>query len=94
MLASDAFFPFSWNDSVEIACKAGVSAIVHPGGSLRDQVTRPAMPYVCVCVRVPRAAQNVRGGEARTQRQEGSRGTARLCMCARCVCASVRAAYH
>lgn len=37
VLASDAFFPFSWNDSVEIACKAGVKAIVHPGGSLRDQ---------------------------------------------------------
>lgn len=37
VLASDAFFPFSWNDSVEIACKAGVAAIVHPGGSLRDQ---------------------------------------------------------
>lgn len=36
-LASDAFFPFSWNDSVEIACKAGVAAIVHPGGSVRDQ---------------------------------------------------------
>lgn len=35
MLASDAFFPFSWNDSVEIACKAGVAAIVHPGGSVR-----------------------------------------------------------
>lgn len=37
VLASDAFFPFSWNDSVEIACKAGVAAIVHPGGSVRDQ---------------------------------------------------------
>lgn len=37
VLASDAFFPFSWNDSVEIACRAGVAAIVHPGGSLRDQ---------------------------------------------------------
>lgn len=37
VLASDAFFPFSWNDSVEIACKAGVVAIVHPGGSVRDQ---------------------------------------------------------
>ncbi|GLC46861.1 hypothetical protein PLESTB_001542000 [Pleodorina starrii] len=37
VLASDAFFPFSWGDSVEIACKAGVAAIVHPGGSLRDQ---------------------------------------------------------
>lgn len=37
VMASDAFFPFSWNDSVELACKAGVAAIVHPGGSLRDK---------------------------------------------------------
>jgi phosphoribosylaminoimidazolecarboxamide formyltransferase/IMP cyclohydrolase len=37
VLASDAFFPFSWNDSVELACKAGVAAIAHPGGSLRDE---------------------------------------------------------
>lgn len=36
VLASDAFFPFSWGDSVELACKAGVKAIVHPGGSIRD----------------------------------------------------------
>ena len=36
-LASDAFFPFSWNDAVERACQAGVAAIVQPGGSLRDQ---------------------------------------------------------
>ena len=35
-LASDAFFPFSWNDSVEKACQAGVSVIAHPGGSMRD----------------------------------------------------------
>jgi phosphoribosylaminoimidazolecarboxamide formyltransferase/IMP cyclohydrolase len=33
-MASDAFFPFP--DSVETAIKAGVSAIVHPGGSVRD----------------------------------------------------------
>lgn len=37
VLASDAFFPFSWNDSVEKACQAGIAAIAHPGGSLRDQ---------------------------------------------------------
>ncbi|KAI8102701.1 hypothetical protein M9434_005498 [Picochlorum sp. BPE23] len=37
VMASDAFFPFSWNDSVEIACQKGVKAIVHPGGSMRDQ---------------------------------------------------------
>ncbi len=35
VMASDAFFPFS--DSVEIAHKAGISAIVQPGGSVRDQ---------------------------------------------------------
>lgn len=35
VLASDAFFPF--NDCVEVAAKAGISAIVQPGGSVRDQ---------------------------------------------------------
>ncbi len=35
VLASDAFFPFS--DCVEEAHKAGITAIVQPGGSLRDQ---------------------------------------------------------
>jgi len=35
VMASDAFFPFA--DSVEIADKAGVTAIVQPGGSVRDQ---------------------------------------------------------
>lgn len=39
VLASDAFFPFSWGDSVEKACQAGVKAIAHPGGSIRDQVS-------------------------------------------------------
>ncbi|HHW18259.1 MAG TPA: bifunctional phosphoribosylaminoimidazolecarboxamide formyltransferase/IMP cyclohydrolase [Firmicutes bacterium] len=34
-LASDAFFPFP--DSVEEAAKAKISAIAHPGGSIRDQ---------------------------------------------------------
>lgn len=37
VMASDAFFPFA--DSVEIAAKAGVSAVVQPGGSKRDQET-------------------------------------------------------
>ena len=35
VLASDAFFPFA--DCVEVAAKAGISAIVQPGGSIRDQ---------------------------------------------------------
>ena len=34
MLASDAFFPFP--DGVEAAAKAGVTAIIQPGGSIRD----------------------------------------------------------
>lgn len=33
-LASDAFFPFP--DSVEVAAAAGVTAVIHPGGSVRD----------------------------------------------------------
>lgn len=35
VMASDAFFPFP--DSVEEAAAAGVTAIVHPGGSIRDE---------------------------------------------------------
>ena len=35
VLGSDAFFPFA--DGVEKACRAGVTAIVQPGGSLRDK---------------------------------------------------------
>ena len=34
VMASDAFFPFS--DCVEIADKAGIRAVIHPGGSIRD----------------------------------------------------------
>ena len=34
VLASDAYFPF--DDSVETAAKAGVTAIIQPGGSIRD----------------------------------------------------------
>ncbi len=34
VMASDAFFPFP--DSVQVAAKAGITAVVHPGGSARD----------------------------------------------------------
>lgn len=34
VLASDAFFPFA--DNVEVAHAAGVSAVIQPGGSMRD----------------------------------------------------------
>ena len=35
VMASDAFFPFA--DCVEAAYKAGITAIIQPGGSVRDQ---------------------------------------------------------
>ncbi len=35
VMASDAFFPFA--DSVEIAHEAGITAVIQPGGSVRDQ---------------------------------------------------------
>jgi phosphoribosylaminoimidazolecarboxamide formyltransferase / IMP cyclohydrolase len=34
VMASDAFFPFP--DCVEIAHNAGVTAVIQPGGSVRD----------------------------------------------------------
>lgn len=34
VMASDAFFPFA--DCVEIADEAGIKAVIHPGGSIRD----------------------------------------------------------
>lgn len=37
VLASDAYFPFP--DSVELAAEAGVTAIIQPGGSIRDKET-------------------------------------------------------
>lgn len=35
VLASDAFFPF--RDSIDLASKAGISAIIQPGGSKKDE---------------------------------------------------------
>ena len=34
---SDAFFPF--DDNVEAAHKAGITAIIQPGGAMRDQLS-------------------------------------------------------
>jgi phosphoribosylaminoimidazolecarboxamide formyltransferase/IMP cyclohydrolase len=34
VMASDAFFPFA--DSVEIAHEAGITAVIQPGGSIKD----------------------------------------------------------
>jgi phosphoribosylaminoimidazolecarboxamide formyltransferase/IMP cyclohydrolase len=35
VMASDAFFPFP--DALEVAAEAGVTAVIHPGGSVRDE---------------------------------------------------------
>jgi phosphoribosylaminoimidazolecarboxamide formyltransferase/IMP cyclohydrolase len=35
VMASDAFFPFP--DCVELADQAGITAVVQPGGSIKDQ---------------------------------------------------------
>ncbi|HEV8190635.1 MAG TPA: bifunctional phosphoribosylaminoimidazolecarboxamide formyltransferase/IMP cyclohydrolase, partial [Ktedonobacterales bacterium] len=44
VLASDAYFPFP--DGVEVAAKAGVTAIIQPGGSIRDdEAVRMANRY-------------------------------------------------
>ncbi|TLP82771.1 bifunctional phosphoribosylaminoimidazolecarboxamide formyltransferase/IMP cyclohydrolase [Maribacter sp. ACAM166] len=37
VLASDAFFPFP--DCVEIAGKAGITSVIQPGGSIKDQLS-------------------------------------------------------
>ena len=35
VMASDAFFPF--RDGIDAAAEAGISAIIQPGGSIRDE---------------------------------------------------------
>lgn len=49
VLASDAYFPFT--DGVEAAAKAGVTAIIQPGGSIRDEeVIRKANLYAIAMI--------------------------------------------
>jgi phosphoribosylaminoimidazolecarboxamide formyltransferase/IMP cyclohydrolase len=36
VMASDAFFPFP--DGVELGLRAGVGAVIQPGGSVRDEL--------------------------------------------------------
>jgi phosphoribosylaminoimidazolecarboxamide formyltransferase/IMP cyclohydrolase len=35
VMASDAFFPF--RDGIDNAAKVGITAVIQPGGSMRDQ---------------------------------------------------------
>jgi phosphoribosylaminoimidazolecarboxamide formyltransferase/IMP cyclohydrolase len=35
VMASDAFFPF--RDGIDAAAKAGIAAVIQPGGSMRDE---------------------------------------------------------
>ncbi len=51
-LASDAFFPFP--DSVELAAKYGIKAIIQPGGSIRDkEVIETAEKHGIILVMIP-----------------------------------------
>jgi phosphoribosylaminoimidazolecarboxamide formyltransferase/IMP cyclohydrolase len=43
VLASDAFFPFP--DNIELAAEAGVTAVVQPGGSIRDSEVMEAADH-------------------------------------------------
>lgn len=46
VLASDAFFPFP--DSIELAHSAGISAIIQPGGSVKDKEVIDACNKYCI----------------------------------------------
>jgi phosphoribosylaminoimidazolecarboxamide formyltransferase/IMP cyclohydrolase len=48
VLASDAFFPFA--DGPELAIDAGVSAIIQPGGSVRDEDVVAAVDAAAVAM--------------------------------------------
>ena len=48
-MASDAFFPF--RDGIDVAAEAGVTAIIQPGGSIRDnEVIKAANEHNIVMV--------------------------------------------
>ena len=54
VLASDAFFPFA--DGVELAAESGITAVVQPGGSIRDDeviaaANKAGIAMVCTGVR-------------------------------------------
>ena len=36
VMASDAYFPFA--DAIALAAQAGVTAVIQPGGSIRDEM--------------------------------------------------------
>ncbi len=48
VLASDGFFPKP--DSIELAKKAGISAIIQPGGSIQDQAVIEACDRAKICM--------------------------------------------
>ncbi|MBI4437152.1 MAG: bifunctional phosphoribosylaminoimidazolecarboxamide formyltransferase/IMP cyclohydrolase [Candidatus Omnitrophica bacterium] len=54
VLASDGFFPFP--DNVEVAARAGIRAIIQPGGSIRDREVIEA----CDCSEIAMVVTNLR----------------------------------
>jgi phosphoribosylaminoimidazolecarboxamide formyltransferase/IMP cyclohydrolase len=48
VMASDAYFPFA--DSVEAAAKSGITAVIQPGGSVRDEETIRAANHYAIAM--------------------------------------------
>jgi len=48
VMASDAFFPF--RDGIDAAAEAGIKAIIHPGGSMRDEEIISAADEHCIAM--------------------------------------------
>ena len=48
MCASDAFFPF--RDGLDAAAAAGISAVIQPGGSVRDDEVIAAANEHCIAM--------------------------------------------
>ena len=70
MLASDAYFPFA--DGPQLAIDAGVTAIIQPGGSVRDEDVIAAADAAGVAMvatdRAPFPSLTSRAGGARALR--------------------------
>ena len=60
VLASDAFFPFP--DGVEMAAKGGVTAIIQPGGSIRDRESIKVADELNVAILAHTAAVKLKFG--------------------------------
>jgi hypothetical protein len=73
VLASDAFFPF--RDGLDEAAKAGVTAVIQPGGSLKDEeVIRAANEHGISMVMTGMRHFRLRGDQIFSKRKKFLRG--------------------